>query len=55
MSKKTYTVTAHTGYAGHQYGDVVELDLDELTEKRAVDRGSLKPGKHTTKKEKGED
>ena len=46
MTKKTYTVTAATGYDGHQFGETFEADLDEETEQRAIERGSIKAGKH---------
>jgi hypothetical protein len=53
MSKKTYTVIADTGYDGHAKGDVFEAELDEDAEERAVERGSIKVGKHTTIKKEG--
>jgi hypothetical protein len=56
MSKKTYTVIADTGYDGHAKGDVFEADLTADQERRAVERGSIKVGKHTTiKKEEKAD
>jgi hypothetical protein len=55
LTKKTYTVIAATGYDGHAQGDVFEAELDEDAEERAIERGSLKVGKHTTKKEEKAD
>lgn len=54
MSKKTYTVTAATGYAGHAEGDTFEAELDEQAERRAIERGSIKAGKPTKKEEKAD-
>ena len=44
--KTTYKVTAVTGYAGHKQGDEFQADLTEAEEKRAVERGSIKPVHH---------
>jgi len=54
LSKKTYTVTAATGYAGHAQGETFEAELDEKAEKRALERGSIKAGKPTKKEEKAD-
>jgi hypothetical protein len=47
--KTKYKVIAATGYAGHAEGEEFEAELDELAERRAIQRGSIK--KVTTKKE----
>jgi methylmalonyl-CoA mutase cobalamin-binding subunit len=51
MSKKTYTVMAETGFDGHAKGEQFEADLDRELEERAIERGSIKSGKHTIKEE----
>lgn len=38
----TYKVTARTGYRGHKEGEQFEADLDEATERRAKERGSIR-------------
>jgi hypothetical protein len=50
--KTTYKVTALTGYDGHAEGEEFEAELDEATERRAVERGSIEIVKPT--KTKGE-
>jgi hypothetical protein len=42
MSKKTYVVTAETGFDGHEKGEEFEAELDEELEQRAIERGSIK-------------
>ena len=51
MSKKTYKVTAATGFDGRPEGEQFEAELDEELEERAIERGSIQIVKGGTKKE----
>lgn len=50
-----YQVTGTTPFAGHQPGETFKATLDPDTERRAVERGSLKVVKPKTKKEEASD
>jgi len=53
--KTTYEVTGATGYAGHPPGETFEAALDPDAERRALERGSIKVKKPTSKKEGNDD
>jgi hypothetical protein len=42
LTKKTYIVTAETGYDGHKKNEEFEAELTEEQEQRAIERGSIK-------------
>jgi len=44
-----YKVTAKVGYAGHQPGDEFDANLTPDQERRAIERGAIKPVKDTSK------
>jgi hypothetical protein len=48
--KTTYKVMAATGFRGHKQGDEFEAELDPEAERRATERGSIKPVKSKEKK-----
>jgi hypothetical protein len=52
MSKKTYVVTADTGYDGHAKGETFEADLEPFLEQTALEQGWIKSA---TKKEEKAD
>lgn len=47
--KTTYKVTARTGFQGHEQGEEFEAELTEEQERRAIERGSIKPVKSGAK------
>jgi hypothetical protein len=52
MSKKTYKVTAATGFDGRAEGEQFEAELDEDLEERAIERGSIEIVKGAKKETK---
>ena len=52
MSKKTYKVTAATGFDGRPEGEEFEAELEPELEQRAVERGSITIVKGTKKETK---
>lgn len=53
-AKRTYKVTAATGFRGHQQGDQFDAELTEQEERRAVERGSIRVVNKTTKEGKSD-
>ena len=52
MTKKTYVVTAPTGYDGHPEGEEFEADLDPFLEQQAIENDWIKAkGAKTTGKD----
>jgi hypothetical protein len=52
MTKTTYTVTGSTPFMDVQPGETFEADLDEETEARAIERGSISKGKAKKEEDK---